>query len=69
MITFDLEMQKLSPERRVKIEAKTQELLNQVNMIRQIREELGWSQSDLAERLGVKQSTVSKLENAPDVSL
>jgi transcriptional regulator with XRE-family HTH domain len=66
MITFDSEMQKLSPERRVKIEAKTQELLNQVNMIRQIREELGWSQSDLAERLGVKQSTVSKLENAPD---
>ena len=66
MITFDSEMEKLSPEWRIKIEAKTQELLNQVNMIRQIREELGWSQSDLAERLGVKQSTVSKLENAPD---
>ena len=48
MITFDSEMQKLSPERRVKIEARTQELLNQLNMIRQIREELSLSQSDLS---------------------
>jgi transcriptional regulator with XRE-family HTH domain len=66
MITFDSEMQKLPPERRARIEAKTQELLKQVNTIEQIREELGWSQSDLAERLGVQQSTVSKLEKAPE---
>jgi transcriptional regulator with XRE-family HTH domain len=63
MTTFDEEMQKLPPERRARIEAKTQELLSQVNTIKQIRSELGWSQSDLAERLGVQQSTVSKLEN------
>jgi transcriptional regulator with XRE-family HTH domain len=63
MITFDEEMQKLPPERRARIEAKTQELLNQLNTIKQIREELGLSQTDLAQRLGVQQSTVSKLEN------
>lgn len=63
MITFDEEMQKLPPERRARIEAKTRELLSQVNTIKQIREELGLSQTDLAQRLGVQQSTVSKLEN------
>jgi transcriptional regulator with XRE-family HTH domain len=63
MITFDEEMQKLPPERRARIEAKTRELLNQVNTIKQIREELGLSQTDLAQRLGVQQSTVSRLEN------
>lgn len=66
MITFDEEMQKLPPERRARIEAKTQELVKQVNTIKQIREELGWSQSDLAQQLGVQQSTVSKLENDPN---
>ena len=30
MITFDEEMQKLPPERRARIEAKTQELRNQL---------------------------------------
>jgi transcriptional regulator with XRE-family HTH domain len=63
MIIFDEEMQKLPPERRARIEAKTGELLTQLNTIRQIREELGLSQTDLAQRLGVQQSTVSKLEN------
>jgi transcriptional regulator with XRE-family HTH domain len=66
MISFDAEMQKISPERRARIEARTQDLLKQVNMIRLLREELGWSQADLAERLGVQQSAVSKLENNPD---
>jgi hypothetical protein len=53
MITFDSEMQKLSPERRVKIEVKTQELLNQLNMIRQIIEKLNSSQLDLSEILSI----------------
>jgi transcriptional regulator with XRE-family HTH domain len=63
MITFDEEMQKLPPERRARIEAKTQELQNQLNTIKQIREDLGLSQTELAQRMGVQQSTVSKLEN------
>ncbi|PSB03286.1 helix-turn-helix domain-containing protein [Merismopedia glauca] len=66
MITFDDYMQKLPPERRARIEHKTQELVTQLNTIKHIREELGWSQSDLAQRLGVQQSTVSKLENDPN---
>ena len=63
MITFDEEMQKIPPERQAKIEARTKELQNQLNTIKQIREELGISQTDLAQCLGVQQSTVSKLEN------
>ena len=55
-------MQKLPAERRARIEAKIQELLSQVNTIKQIRAELGLSQSDLDQPLGVEQSTVSKLE-------
>lgn len=41
MITFDEEMNKLSPERRAKIEAKTQELLQEVQILNEIRRRLG----------------------------
>ncbi len=63
MITFDDEMNKLPPERRARIEAKTQQLWREAQMIRQIRQELGLSQEELAQRLGVQQPAISKLEN------
>lgn len=62
MITFDDEMQKLSPARRAKIEAKTQELQQELKLIREIRQKLGLSQEELAERIGVQQPAISKLE-------
>ena len=32
------------------------------NLMRQLRSELGWSQADLAERLGVSRQTVNAIE-------
>jgi mRNA-degrading endonuclease RelE of RelBE toxin-antitoxin system len=63
MITFDEELQKLSPERRRKIEDKTQELLCQARAFKQLQEQLGISEDDIVEFLEQKQSTVFKLEN------
>ncbi len=48
MITFDDEMKKLPIQRREKIEARTQELLRELKMIREIQERLGLSQENLA---------------------
>jgi hypothetical protein len=55
MITYEDEMEKLLPERRARIEAKTQELLREVKIIQEVREKLGLSQQDLEERLSVQQ--------------
>jgi hypothetical protein len=44
MITYEDKMEKLLPERRARIEAKTQELLREVKIIQEVREKLGLSQ-------------------------
>ncbi len=31
-----------------------------------IRQKNGWTQSELAKRVGIKQATISKFENSPD---
>ncbi|MGP4128747.1 type II toxin-antitoxin system antitoxin HipB [Pantoea tagorei] len=36
------------------------------HLIRLERQKRGWSQSDLARRVGIKQATVSNFENNPD---
>jgi mRNA-degrading endonuclease RelE of RelBE toxin-antitoxin system len=43
MITFDEEMDKLPSERRAKIEAKTQELLQEMQIIDELLQRLGLS--------------------------
>ena len=63
MITFDDEMNKLSSERRARIEAKTQELFREVKLLREVRQRLGLSPEELPEKLGVQQPAISKLEN------
>jgi hypothetical protein len=49
MITFDDEMNKLLPERRAKIEAKTQELLQEMQIIDELRQRLGLSSEEITE--------------------
>lgn len=49
MITFDDEMNKLSPERRAKIEAKTQELLQEMQIIDELRQRLEISSENIIE--------------------
>lgn len=49
MITFDEEMDKLPSERRVKIEAKTQELLQEMQIIDELCQRLGLSSEEITE--------------------
>ncbi|MFN7319144.1 MAG: transcriptional regulator [bacterium] len=49
MITFDEEMDKLPSERRAKIEAKTQELLQEMQIIDELRQRLGLSSEEITE--------------------
>jgi ribosome-binding protein aMBF1 (putative translation factor) len=60
VITFDEEMKKLPPERRAKIEARTQELLQEVQIIKEIRQRLGLATEQPTERLNEQQSPLSK---------
>jgi transcriptional regulator with XRE-family HTH domain len=56
-------MTQLSPERRVKIAAKIDELHREYIVLRQLRERLNLTQEEMAQRIGVKQPAISKLEN------
>lgn len=38
------------------------------NYLRLIRQKNNWTQSELAKKIGIKQSTVSNFENSPDKS-
>lgn len=59
MITFDEEMNSLPPERRAKIEAKTQELLQEMQLIQEIREQLGFLPEQFADELNNQQLSSS----------
>lgn len=37
--------------------------------VRELREELGWTQGELAERAGITRATVNRLENARPASI
>jgi len=56
-------MAQLSPERRARIEARTDELHQEYLAFKKLREMLNLTQSEMATRIGVKQPAISKLEN------
>ncbi len=56
-------MAQLSPGRRARIEARTEQLHQNYLAIRQLRERLNLTQDEMAEKIGVKQPFISKLEN------
>lgn len=56
-------MGQLVPERRAKIEARTEELHREYVTLRTLRERLNITQAEMAHRIGVKQPAISKLEN------
>lgn len=69
MTTHDEYMKKLAPERRAKIEARTEQLVAEELTLRDIRKALRMSQETVAELLGIRQGDLSKFERRSDAYL
>jgi DNA-binding XRE family transcriptional regulator len=67
--TLDQVIAELPPERSEKIEARYQELRQEVESLRELREILGKAQLDVAAALNIKQPSVSKIEKQTDMYL
>lgn len=65
---FDELRKGITPTRRKRIEAKKQELLEEL-ALHEIRKLIGFSQVELAESLGVRQSSISQMENQDDITV
>ena len=59
----------LSPERRRKIAARANEILAEEMTLRQLRKAVDCTQSELAKALGIKQDSVSRIEQRTDLLL
>ncbi len=59
----------LPPERRKAIEARTQELLQEIEGLRALRLLAERSQEQIADELGIKQPSVHKMERQTDLYL
>jgi hypothetical protein len=59
-------MASLPPERRAKIEARTTELIAEIEGLEAVRKLAGKTQSQIAAQLGKKQPSVQKMEKQAD---
>lgn len=59
----------LPTKRRERIEAHTQALLQEYELLKALRQERDVSQAQLAELMGIRQASVSKIENQDDMRL
>lgn len=59
----------LSPKRQVTIDARYQELRQEIEGLRELRQIAGKAQADIASALNIKQPSVSKIENQADMYL
>ena len=69
MKTHDEYMQRLSPARRAKVEARAKELMSEEMPLRELRKARELSQDTLAELLGWRQGDLSKFERRADAYL
>ena len=67
--TLDDVIKSLSPERQTKIEHLTEELVEEVATLRELRKKQKLTQTDMAQYLGIKQENVSRLERRNNVHL
>jgi len=67
--TLSEELNNLSGERQELIKARASQIRLEELTLRHLREKLGLSQSELAERLEVKQPAVSKMERRQNLEL
>jgi len=68
-ISHDEVMASLAPERRARIEARAQELIEEEMTLRDLRTVHRLTQSKLAELLGVEQDSISRMERRADMLL
>ena len=59
---------KLSPESRARAEARAKEMMAEM-LLAEIRKSVGLTQEELAEKLGITQPSLSKLENQDDMQI
>lgn len=67
--TLEQAIDELPPERREWVEARYQELKQEVEGLRELREIAGKAQADIATALNIKQPSVSKIEKQADMYL
>lgn len=63
MVVCAERMRQLASERRAKIEARTDKLHQEYVTLRNLRDRLNITQAEMAQRIGVKQPAISKIEN------
>jgi DNA-directed RNA polymerase specialized sigma subunit len=62
-------MSKLSPERRARVEARAQELIEEELTLRDLRQVQRLTQERVADILGIEQDSVSRIERRADMLL
>jgi predicted XRE-type DNA-binding protein len=67
--SLDQVIAELPPERQERIEARYQELRQEVEGLRELRQIAGKAQADIATALNIKQPSVSKIEKQADMYL
>jgi DNA-binding XRE family transcriptional regulator len=67
--TLDQVIANLPPDRRERVEARYQELKQEVESLRELRELAGKAQLDVATALNIKQPSISKIEKQADMYL
>jgi len=60
--------EKMSPESRARAEAMAKDMMADM-LLAEIRKSVGLTQEELAERLGITQPSLSKLENQDDMQI
>lgn len=67
--SLDNLMAELPPERRARVETRSAELIAEVEGLRTFRQIAERSQQEIAEKLGIKQPSVAKIEKQTDLYL
>jgi predicted transcriptional regulator len=67
--TLPDKLAELSTERRQAVMIRGDELIAEELTLRQLREQVNMTQSDIAERLEIGQDSVSRMENRGDIKL
>ncbi len=65
---FEKLKEQMNPESLQKANAKTKDIMAEM-LLAEIRKEVGFTQEDLAETIGVKQPSLSKLESQDDIQV